>query len=560
MAAAVAMALGLAGVEWLPIVAARPWVAGPLGGEGGGGEGPYHLWPSNLMQLISPRALGGPADYLGRGTFWETLLSIGWTPLVLVVLGMAGGTDRLGVRGWSLLLALSLVHAAGNALGLASVVGSLPGLEGVRVPSRSLFLAAVAASVLAGMGAEVISRGVARRAVQRYRLAVGLLALIVVVGCVWARMRGVGSGDFPVHTIDRWVLSCGHLSTDWLLLMSISSTGVLISWRSRRPAGGGWAAGAVGFIAIGELAASAMTALPVCPPGRFLGPDAVSEAIGRDSAPRWSRIRARDAFYSDLNAWRDGVEKTNLGDLFQIRHSAEIYRELYPIFDEPGPRIGRDLDRELAREALDRLGVARVVTDRRLRMEVGMVIASGDRGGVTFEIISNPGAMPRAYVVPRAIVVPEGATLEMLPEVDPRSAVLMPFEPMRVPEGPRQAFTAAEYVEVGPDRLVITVGTEAPGLLVVADTWMPGWSAALNGRRTRVFRGDHAFRVVALPGPGMHRVVMSYRAPGLAAGVLISVGSALVLIVAVARGHLADATERSDSSRSRGGDLSRAGG
>ena len=39
----------------------------------------------------------------------------------------------------------------------------------------------------------------------------------------------------------------------------------------------------------------------------------------------------------DLHALRDGVEKTNVNDLFQIRHAAELCRELYPICGAGGP-------------------------------------------------------------------------------------------------------------------------------------------------------------------------------------------------------------------------------
>jgi hypothetical protein len=429
---------------------------------------------------------------------------------------------------------LSLVHASGKAFGLSEIVGAIPGMRVVRVPSRSLFLAALAGSVLAGMGVDVIARGITHRTVRRYGLAVSLLVLIVLAGIGLGRIRGTGVERSPVHSLDRWMLSCEHLSRDWLVFMSASATGVLITWRGRQ-AGEGWVARAIGLVAIGELTVSSMITLPVCPPGRFLGPDAVSEALDAVPPPKWSRIRARDAFYSDLNAWRDGVEKTNLGDLFQIRHSAEIYRDLYPIFDEPIPRIGRELDPELARAALDRLGVARIVTNRPLRMQVGPMVASGVRDGSPFAIISNPRAMPRAYVVPSPIMVPEGKSLELLGEVDPRSAVLMELDPLLRLEGPRQAFTSAESIEVGPDQLTVKVRTKASGLLVVADTWMPGWSATIDGHSTRVFRGDHAFRVVALPEPGDHLIAMRYRAPGLDVGLVVSLTSALVIIVVIVR-------------------------
>lgn len=538
---AIGLAIGLAGVTWVPVLAARPWVAGPLGGEGGGGGGPYHLWPSNVLQLVSPRALGGPADFLGRGTYWETMVSIGWASLVLLVLGVARSSDRSAVRGWCVLLGVSLLHACGDRFGLSAILGDLPGMGGVRVPSRSLFLAMMAAAMLSGMGVDVVDRGVGRRAARRYAAAVCLLALAAGAGIVSGPIRE--EAPMPIGPVDRWSLACRRLAGDWLLFASVAATGgVLARGTGGRPGAGNWTARAMGLVAIAELAASAAMTLPVCPPERFLGADAVSGEIEGERPPQGSRIRSRDAFYSDLHAWRDRLEKTNLGDLFQVRHAAEIYRALYPIFDEPGPRIGRGLDRRLARSALDRLGVSRIVSDRPLLLEVGPLVGSGVRGGIPFEIIGIAGAMPRAYVVPRAEVVPESETVGLLPEVDPRMVVLLSDPPGSGFRGHGQSFKEAFYDGAEPDRVIVRVATEAPGFMVVTDAWMPGWSATLDGRPTALLRGDHAFRVVPLPVPGDHRVVMSYRAPGQVTGSLVSAASAIVLIgvmVGSARGRRA---------------------
>ena len=61
--------------------------------------------------------------------------------------------------------------------------------------------------------------------------------------------------------------------------------------------------------------------------------------------------------------------------------------------------------------------------------------------------------------------------------------------------GPRQPFTAAEWTSNDPDRPALFVTTQAPGLLVVADTWMPGWTATVDGRPAPVLRGNYAQRV-----------------------------------------------------------------
>ena len=183
---------------------------------------------------------------------------------------------------------------------------------------------------------------------------------------------------------------------------------------------------------------------------------------------------------------------------------------------------------------LDRLGVGLLIHDGDGPTGPWPVVASGTRDGIPFQIRRNPGTLPRSYVVPGAAVVDGEATLGALLRSDPRSQVLMTVDPLRGRPGRRQAFTAASVEADDADRLAVRVTTEAPGLLVVLDTWMPGWSATVDGRAVPVLRGDHAFRVVALPEPGRHRVVFRYRAPGLRAGATISLATLLGLVGLVA--------------------------
>jgi uncharacterized membrane protein YfhO len=71
------------------------------------------------------------------------------------------------------------------------------------------------------------------------------------------------------------------------------------------------------------------------------------------------------------------------------------------------------------------------------------------------------------------------------------------------------------------------VFTEAPGLLVMADTWLPGWSAQVDGRPAPIFRGNHAQRVIPLEQSGRHTIILRYSPPGLALGCALTAISAL---------------------------------
>jgi hypothetical protein len=153
-----------------------------------------------------------------------------------------------------------------------------------------------------------------------------------------------------------------------------------------------------------------------------------------------------------------------------------------------------------------------------------------------FVIQRNATAMPRAYVVPRATILPDhpDVVLSALAGLEPRAGVVMTVDLLDgLAAGPRQSFTAAEWTSTDPDRPELFVTTRAPGLLVVADSWMPGWTATVDGRPAPVLRGNYAQRVIPLPDPGRHVIVMLYRAPGLFLGCAMSLVSAMAWLIIV---------------------------
>ena len=75
----------------------------------------------------------------------------------------------------------------------------------------------------------------------------------------------------------------------------------------------------------------------------------------------------------------------------------------------------------------------------------------------------------------------------------------------------------------------MNIVTDAPGLLVLTDTYLPGWRASVGGQPTPLYIANHAFRAVMVPA-GTHSVTFTYAPASLRWGVGIS-GAALVVLV-----------------------------
>ncbi len=581
------LSIGIAAVDVVPQWMVRPWLR--RNHEPGLKENiprRYHLGGLNGFQLLSPTALGGPSDYIGDDNYWETVFSIGLAPLALAVLPAAWHPDRKLIRGWLLLAALAIAFACGRAMGLYPLMYLfVPGMRWFRVPARSLFLANLAGAVLAGMGVETLRIRLsdperwsvfARRFTTVAVVAISVLFLIQV-GRV---PRGHGGGESP-RTLPRMMVSsrfetiqapatppssrrtaraAARVLEDGGFWLALGGMLALARWgcrpmddRRRRLVGS-----LFGLVAMAELGWSGFSLIQVAPAGRFLRADPVSAALStkpplpyRDrssdqhSAPT-VRIKARDSFYGDLPASLHGIEKTNVDDAFQLDHASVLYETLYPVASHVRPMAERLLKpsakeswRRIRQAVFDRMGVTHIVSDRAESDPGWPVAAEGTWDGSRYVIQRNPTAMPRAYVVPRATILPDhgGVVLTSLTDFDPHASVIMTADPLgSLPAGPRQPFTMAEWTSSDPDRPALLVKTQAPGLLVVADTWMPGWTATVDGRPAPVLRGNHAQRVIPLPEPGGHAIVMDYRPPGLVAGRAMTVVSISIwMLIAVFR-------------------------
>jgi hypothetical protein len=443
-----------------------------------------------------------------------------------------------------LLVVLAVWFACGRHLLLYTAAYLLvPGMSWFRVPARTLFLANLGAAVLAGLGIQTLAARLSEPRVWRRFAARCGVFIVVVIAALYligpARATGrpsrAAEAARRVFEDDRIRLAVGGLAA-LLVLGSLP----LSSSRGPRLAGG-----LMGFLALCELGWYGNSLLQVAPSELFLGADPVSAAIERleaDSACGGAvRIKARDNFYGDLPAAAHGLQKTNVNDVFQIDHAARLYELLYPVAAHRRRKRNDfmnaavdDFDREVRQSVFDRMSVSHVVSDRFESDPGWPVTARGNWNGSEFLIQSNAGRLPRAYVVPSARIARQDERFDagQLRLTDPRESVIMDSDPLRdIKLGRRQPFTPAEWAEVDPDHPVLRVTTAAPGLLVVADTWMPGWSALVDGSPVPVLRGNCAQRVIPLTESGRHTIVLNYSPPGFVLGCAVTGVSVMVWIV-----------------------------
>jgi uncharacterized membrane protein YfhO len=77
------------------------------------------------------------------------------------------------------------------------------------------------------------------------------------------------------------------------------------------------------------------------------------------------------------------------------------------------------------------------------------------------------------------------------------------------------------------DRIELQVSAVREAIVVIRDAWAPGWSARVNEAPAAILKVDGLHRGIAVAA-GSSRVVLEYAPPGLAAGLWITGGAALL--------------------------------
>jgi len=474
---------------------------------------------AHLKQLLNPFALSLPEETASKhGFYWTKLFHFGIGPLLLAALAIVAQWKRPQTRRLFWMLAVAIIFAFGTATPFFAICYRVvPVLGSFRVPTRILFLCSFFVAVLAAIGAELLCG------------------------------RRSGTADEvanPEAEAGREVMSG---SRGRLLLGTVA--GVLI-------------AGGIGY----ELWRHADRVLATADPALLRRDSAVTQFlrdVGATGHAGTSRVLASQELYSDIESFRDGVPRVRgYEPVPQIRLAWAI-DALSNLPDGQLDFAGfRELDlATLNQPVADLLGTRFVVTGSgQTELEGWQRVASGQipqpvqiRGEqsdeqLAFQIFENVDVLPRAFVVGDVAECADLETqerIEQLEMLNPREAVQLERDVL--PDEPRSDFKAAQIDDYKADRVTVSVELDAPGYLVLADLFHPGWRATVDGELTEILPADLALRAVPLDA-GSHVVEFEYECPGQTTGLMVTLAALVALLVSAAFARRGQATARTVAS------------
>ncbi len=387
---------------------------------------------------------------------------------------------RVGLKWfWLGVAVLSILYSLGSYMPFLNFLAFLPGLDLLRVPSRAMFLACFAFSVLTAYGAQLLLESRPDLSLKRIPAANLLLAAIATLTILLL------GGTYYLGGILPWnyLLGCAAI---------LAAIGWLILRRNNWIPGSVFALGAI-VLVLANLSVVDRLSIDPRPAAQVLSPaeDAASYLASQGNlfriySPSYSIPQQTAALFGLQLA--DGIDPLQLSNYTNfMQHATGVPMNTYsvtlPPFATGDPEADNSTDRPDP-QALGLLNVRFVVSEFDLPVD-GLVLRA--RLGST-RVYENEAARPRAWI--------EGSPAT--PTVPGASVAVLRWSPNQ-----------------------IDLFASGGGRLVLSEMAYPGWQVWVDGHRAENLTAYGLLRAVELP-PGEHRVTYLFRPTSVYLGLTLT--------------------------------------
>lgn len=450
----------------------------------------YSLYPMSLFAIVFP-GLSRHADPF-----------IGVVGFALVLLAVVLCWRQPAVKLFAAVALGGLVYSLGqNSVFQGFLYAVVPMLEKARVPSMAVIVFNVGAAVLAAFGLDhfaAYAHSVWARRMVIGILGFGLLTYTLIEGALFMNKLSWAADDRVALTA----------------LIAVLLAALLYAWRSENLTGP-QAGVLLTLLMLLELANNSGFAF-----------------MHREDADRRSfidKVRTNRDIADYLHG-RPGPFRVEMGTDALVPNWAEYHN--LDVIVALCASVTSNIMRLEWHTWQTRLlfGVRYTVSDKP-PLEDSKEVYTGASGLKVFE---NPGAFPRAWAIHE--IIPIKHPKDGMPIINDQLYDLRrkAFSTEKIPALP--ACSAADDVSIPgytPDKVTIKAGMGCDGMVVLSDTYFPGWYAKVDGRPAPIYEVNAAMRGVRVP-QGLHTLEMVYRPRSVYVGAALTfLGLAGALAIAM---------------------------
>jgi hypothetical protein len=520
-AAAVALGLGIAAIQLLPIFSHIPFTPRAEGGASVGWDyaTSYSFHIKEFLTVVLPQFNGVLEYYWGQNGFKSHTEYLGVLTVVLALLGLGTARRRGLLSGLGVIaLLFLLVSLAADTPFYRLWYEVMPNMKNVRAAGMAFYLVALPVCVWAACGVEALLRREVSRTALLWPVAVlGTIGLLGVAGL----LQGVAEG-LADPAARQVVLANGselRLGSVRLLLFLVIGGGVLYGMQAGRLRGAAAAGALVAVVAADQWSVLRVFAKWLPPTEVTYADDELIRTMQRSPLPfrnydpagrvggagmyKGSILMAHQVptvfgyhgmesrFYDELwggkNDWVNQFSPT-LQDLWAV----EYITLNQPTDSLPGYHLVNgpvSFPNLMGRNSAAGFLWQRDSTARWVRVVPGAVLVPDSLIAPT---VADPGyPVDRVVLYPDTSAVPGASTTPAIPaQPSPLVATVTQWEP-------------------GAMTIAIEGTAASTSYLLVAENWYPDWKATIDGASVPTYRGDAAMLSVALP-PGAREVTFRF--------------------------------------------------
>lgn len=151
-----------------------------------------------------------------------------------------------------------------------------------------------------------------------------------------------------------------------------------------------------------------------------------------------------------------------------------------------------------------------------------------------WKIFENLKVTPRLFLTSDYKVFKtkeEFAKLFFVQDFNPGKTILLEENPVCVkPDDSNHQAGSLGLKSYKENKIEVKTETQNCQLLFLSDTYFPGWKTFIDGKETKIYRADYAFRAVVIPS-GSHEVIFSYEPQSFYLGTKISIISLIAFLL-----------------------------